>query len=49
MSSLVDFIPYFAGFISVLFVIGFLFALGEKFANDLDKDQKEKINKKKVK
>ena len=46
MSSLVDFIPYFAVFISVLFAIGFLFALGEKFASDLDKDQKEKLKNK---
>lgn len=46
MSSLVDFMPYFAGFISVLFVVGFLSALGEKFASDLDKDQKEKLKNK---
>ena len=46
MSSLVDFMPYFAGFISVLFLIGFLSALGEKFASDLYKDQKEKLKNK---
>lgn len=46
MSNLVEYLPYFTGFISVLFVVGFLFALGEKFASDLDKDQKEKLKNK---
>jgi hypothetical protein len=46
MDSLIPFIPYFAGLISVLFIIGFLFALGEKVASDLDKDQREKIKNK---
>ena len=36
-------LPYFAGFVSVLFILGFLFAIGEKIGNNISKEQKEKI------
>lgn len=46
MFNLVDLIPYFAAFISLLFLVAIGLTLGERIASDIDKSQKEKIKQK---
>jgi hypothetical protein len=46
MNNFTTSLPYFAAFISIIFIVGFLFALGEKIGNNIGKEEKQKLKNK---